>query len=285
VFALSILGVAGWTMATRVTDLARDSSLQVEADPMGAEVWLNGRREARAPVLFQVLRRGTHRLRVTQEGYAPAELAFQVEDGMGIVPLRFSLSAITAPLDVRTEAGVTVSMDGQVLGVTPIPAVRVSPGMHQLLLERDGFLPQVHARQARAGEPLIVEAQLLPVPAETASTTPSARPASIVAAAASPAVPEEVDMGEVLIPPRRVSGETARYPDAAARLRLEGSVLVDVVVEPTGSVGAVRVLESAGSILDQAVSDAVREWRFEPARVEGRPVRIRWQFRHTFRPR
>jgi TonB family protein len=82
-----------------------------------------------------------------------------------------------------------------------------------------------------------------------------------------------------------VSGDAARYPEAAARLRLEGSVLVDVVVEPTGTVGAVRVLESAGSILDTAVADAVKAWTFEPARVEGKPVRVRWQFRHTFRPK
>jgi protein TonB len=92
-------------------------------------------------------------------------------------------------------------------------------------------------------------------------------------------------MGEVLTPPRKLSGEVAQYPDSARKLQLEGSVLVDVVVEPDGTVGAVRVLESAGSILDQAVSDAVRTWRFEPARVEGQPVRVRWQFRQTFRPR
>src|SRR6185369_7738395 len=162
-----------------------------------------------------------------------------------------SLTAMTAPLEVRAEPGVTVSIDGQVVGVTPIPQVRVSPGMHQLLLERQGFVPQVHARQARAGEPLVLEAQLAPAPAEAAAPPRAAPPP----AAAAPPEPEPVNMGEVLTPPRRVSGEAARYPDAARRLQLEGSVLVDVVVEPTGSVGAVRVLESAGSILDQAVSE------------------------------
>jgi eukaryotic-like serine/threonine-protein kinase len=282
-FAVSAVGLAGWKMATRAGDMAQDSSLQVEADPLGAEVWLDGRRAAGAPVLFQTLRRGTHQLRVTQEGYAPAELRFQVDDHMGMVPLRFSLTPMTAPLDVRTEPGVTVSVDGQVLGVTPMPEVRVSPGMHQVLLERPGFLPQVHARQARAGEPLVLEAQLAPAPPEASATVP-ARPPATLAAAATPE-PEPVNMGEVITPPRRVTGEVARYPDEARRLQMEGSVLVDVVVEPTGSVGAVRVLESAGSILDHAVSEAVRTWRFEPARVEGQPVRVRWQFRQTFRPR
>jgi TonB family protein len=281
-FVVSALAAAGWKVATRPTEMAQNASLQVEADPRGADVWLDGRRAAPAPVLFERLRRGTHRIRVSQDGYAPAELSFHVDDHMGVVPLRFSLTALTAPLEVRTEPGVTVSMDGQVLGTTPIPEVRVSPGLHQLLLEREGYLPQVHARQARAGEPLVLEAQLAPVPTEQAPA-PSTRPP--VTLAAAPPEPEPVNMGEVLTPPRRVSGDVARYPDEARRLQMEGSVLVDVVVEPNGSVGAVRVLESAGSILDHAVSEAVRTWRFEPARVEGQPVRVRWQFRQTFRPR
>jgi TonB family protein len=270
-------------MAERATDLALDSALHVEADPLGAEVWLDGQRAARAPVVFQTLRRGTHRLRVAQEGYAPAELTLQVEDRMGVVPLRFSLTAMTAPLEVRTDDGVAVSIDGQPVGVTPIPQVRLSPGMHQLRLERPGFVPQVHARQARAGEALVLEAQLLPTPPPDRPVQEApATPHATVAAAPEP---EPVDMGEVLTPPRRISGEAARYPDAARRFQLEGSVLVDVVVEPNGSVGSVRVLESAGIILDRAVAEAVRGWRFEPARVEGQAVRVRWQFRQTFRPR
>jgi len=280
-FVVAILAAAGWNLATRARDLAHESALHVEADPVGAEVWLDGRRAARAPVVFETLRRGAHRLRLSQDGYAAAELTLQVVDGMGVVPLRFSLTPLTAPLDVRTAEGVTVLLDGRALGITPIPQVRVSPGMHQLRLERSGFVAQVHARQARAGEPLVLEAQLLPAPAAAARTEPVA-PAP--PATASPE-PEPVDMGEVLTPPRLIAGEAAGYPDAARRLQLEGSVLVDVVVEPNGSVGAVRVIESAGLILDQAVSEAVRGWSFEPARVEGQPVRVRWQFRQTFRPK
>ncbi len=279
--AIALLAVVGFKIATRPTDLARDSSLHVEADPLGADVWLDGRRAARAPVLFETLRRGTHRLRVSQDGYAAAELTLRVDDAMGVVPLRFSLTPLTAPLQVRTADGVTVLVDGQVVGTTPMPQVRVSPGMHQVRLERAGFVPQVHAGQARTGEPLVLEAQLVPAPADGARAGPVAPTPT-----ASPSTePEPVDMGEVLTPPRLVAGEAARYPDAARRLQLEGSVLVDVVVEPNGTVGAVRVLESAGLLLDQAVSDAVRSWRFEPARVEGQPVRVRWRFRQTFRPK
>jgi TonB family protein len=277
--ALASLAGAPWGVVAEA-DLARDTALQVETDPRSADVWVDGRRAGRAPVILNAVRRGAHRLKVSLEGYAPAELTLQVADGMGMVPLRFSLAPMTAALEVRTQDGVQVLLNGQPVGVTPLPQVRVSPGLHQVRLERRGYVTQVHARQARAGESLRVEAQMLPAPADSAAAAP---PPSTLASEAEPVEP--VDMGEVLTPPRLLAGASADYPDEARRLQLEGSVLVDVTVEPDGRVGRVAVVESAGSLLDEAVMAAVTGWRFEPARLEGQPVRVRWRYRQTFRPR
>ena len=46
-----------------------------------------------------------------------------------------------------------------------------------------------------------------------------------------------------------------------------------------------RILESAGAVLDEAVMGAILHWRFEPARKRGAAVPVRWAYRHTFRPR
>ncbi len=43
----------------------------------------------------------------------------------------------------------------------------------------------------------------------------------------------------------------------------------------TGEVVEPRVVESAGEILDQALLDAVRHWRYEPADLNGLKVRVR----------
>jgi TonB family protein len=260
-------------------DLARDTTLQVETDPRSAEVTVDGRRAGKAPVILRSVRRGSHRLQVSREGYAPAELTLQVGDGMGMVPLRFSLTPLTAALEVHTQEGVQVLLNGQPLGVTPLPQVRVSPGLHQVRLERPGYVTQVHARQARAGESLRVDAEMQPA-AESGAADPP--PSTLATTAASN---EPVDMGEVLKPPRLLAGSAVDYPEAARRLQLEGSVLVDVTVEPDGRVGRVAVVESAGSLLDEAVVQGVSAWRFDPARLEGQPVRVRWRYRQTFRPR
>jgi TonB family protein len=242
---------------------------------------VDGAAAGEAPVVLSQLAPGPHRVLVVREGYAPAEVQLQVTQGMGLVPLRFALAGVTAPVQVRGEDGINVTIDGHGVGRTPLPAIHVGPGVHELRLERSGFVPQRHTLLARAGEPLTIEARLLAAPAEVASAPPVAPPPPIEVARAEPRAPTP---GPVA-PPRPLKIEPARYPDAARRLQLEGSVLLEIVVEADGHVAGVRVLESAGTVLDQAVSAAVRRWVFEPGRQDGRPVRTYWQYRQTFRPR
>jgi TonB family protein len=60
---------------------------------------------------------------------------------------------------------------------------------------------------------------------------------------------------------------TPRYPEAARREGIEGVTTLRFQVLTTGSVGAVVVARSAGHRdLDRAAVDAIKSWRFEPAR-------------------
>jgi protein TonB len=57
------------------------------------------------------------------------------------------------------------------------------------------------------------------------------------------------------------------YPSSAKRLGVQGTTLLRVHVLEDGRVGGIDVEQSAGHPdLDQAATDAVRRWRFEPAR-------------------
>jgi protein TonB len=57
------------------------------------------------------------------------------------------------------------------------------------------------------------------------------------------------------------------YPASARRLGAQGTTLLSVFVTADGRVGDVQVRQSAGhGDLDQAAVEAVRRWRFEPAR-------------------
>ncbi len=53
------------------------------------------------------------------------------------------------------------------------------------------------------------------------------------------------------------------YPPIAAAARIEGDVVISVLIDASGSVASERVL-SGPAMLQQAALDAVKKWRFEP---------------------
>ncbi len=64
------------------------------------------------------------------------------------------------------------------------------------------------------------------------------------------------------------------YPPRCLRMGIEGTVRVKVLVGEDGRPQEVTIGKSSGeSALDEAAMDAVRTWRFEPARRNGVPVR------------
>lgn len=64
-----------------------------------------------------------------------------------------------------------------------------------------------------------------------------------------------------------------RYPVAARRAQREGRALLRVVVAPDGASREVDLAESSGTpVLDAAALEAVRAWRFVPARRNGATV-------------
>lgn len=66
------------------------------------------------------------------------------------------------------------------------------------------------------------------------------------------------------------------YPEKALAEEIEGSVVLDLVIRKDGTVAEVTVLrcKPTGWGLEQAAVEAVRQWRYEPARFRGEPVEV-----------
>jgi TonB family protein len=64
------------------------------------------------------------------------------------------------------------------------------------------------------------------------------------------------------------------YTEEGRRRAIEGDVVLEVVVLRDGRVGSVRTLRSLNAGLDQKAIEAVRQWRFSPARRQGTPVDV-----------
>jgi TonB family protein len=61
------------------------------------------------------------------------------------------------------------------------------------------------------------------------------------------------------------------YPELARKMNLVGSVKVEVVVAPNGSVKDAKVV-GGHPVLANAALEAVKKWRFEPAAAESTGV-------------
>jgi protein TonB len=63
------------------------------------------------------------------------------------------------------------------------------------------------------------------------------------------------------------------YPEAARKLKTQGSVTLDAVIATDGSVEKLRPV-SGPEILVPAAKAAVSAWKFEPYLSDGKPVRV-----------
>jgi protein TonB len=74
------------------------------------------------------------------------------------------------------------------------------------------------------------------------------------------------------------------YPELARITKIEGIVILETVIDASGSVTSARVLRGH-PMLDQAALDAVQRWKFAPARLndEAIPVVMTVTVRFTLR--
>ena len=61
------------------------------------------------------------------------------------------------------------------------------------------------------------------------------------------------------------------YPELARKMNLAGTVKIEVVVAPNGSVKDARIV-GGHPVLANAALDAARKWRFEPASTESKGI-------------
>jgi TonB family protein len=84
--------------------------------------------------------------------------------------------------------------------------------------------------------------------------------------------------------PLRVGGEVKRpeilfqtkpeYTKEARRAKAGGTVIMETIVDEAGCVRSVRVLQGLSHGLTESAVNAVRQWVFTPATLEGKPVKV-----------
>ncbi|HXU68220.1 MAG TPA: TonB-dependent receptor [Polyangia bacterium] len=91
-----------------------------------------------------------------------------------------------------------------------------------------------------------------------------------------------VARAQELEPPKLVERVEAQYPLEAAARGLTGVVTLELIVDAAGHVAEATVLAPAGHGFDEAALQAVRQFRFAPGRIDGKPVPVKVTYRYAF---
>jgi TonB family protein len=100
------------------------------------------------------------------------------------------------------------------------------------------------------------------------------------------------DKSRTEIPPAGVNGvgmprceycPDPEYSKEAKKKKVQGIVVLFVVVTIEGKATDISVAKSSGLGLDEMAIEAVRKWRFKPAMKDGKPVAVKVPVEMTFR--
>lgn len=84
-------------------------------------------------------------------------------------------------------------------------------------------------------------------------------------------------------PPRALLKKLPEYTEEARVERIQGVVILGTVIDASGRVTEVEVLKSLPLGLSEAAVEAVKQWRFEPALKDGKPVAVFYNLTINFR--
>ncbi len=254
--------------------------IRVETQPPGAVVNLNGETKGASPMELTGLGFGTYEVKLDLKGYdsrtETVEVTEQAPQAEVKVALARPLPTLGSADILSTPFGAAVSVDGASLGRTPLTDLKLKPGARKVDITKDDYEPWSLTVNVQAGKRARVDAQLKAVVKAVATPAPAIE---------TPDVNRIYRDTEVDTKPRRTSGSTASYPDNAPKLKSgdSASVSLEFVVTENGEVAEVKVIESAGKVIDEAVMAAMRSWKYSPGVKKGTRVKVRMPFRQTFR--
>jgi TonB family protein len=99
---------------------------------------------------------------------------------------------------------------------------------------------------------------------------------------APPTPKQVVTSGGKLVSPRLIHSVPVVYPAIANSTHVEGDVEIQAVINKNGKVISAKAI-SGPALLQRAAVDAVRQWRYSPATLDGQPITMQYIVTVQFR--
>lgn len=97
------------------------------------------------------------------------------------------------------------------------------------------------------------------------------------------AVNAKDDLAVKPTPPRVVSTAEPKYTKEAASHYIEGTVILELVLDTTGEPIEVAIARPLGMGLDEQAVLGVTQWKFRPSILDGKPVRVKANLEISFK--
>jgi TonB family protein len=180
--------------------------------------------------------------------------------------------------EVEARAG-----DGATVGIHDVARTFLVPGMTQTLLDTDVRLLSLTGDTAE----MRVHSVDVRVPVNGIAVVGSDRHLVAVHVMDHMESAGVVDplriQKDVITPPKAVSTVNPVYPEEARRERVHGIVILQCSIDAAGNVEWVHVLKGLPNGLTESALDAVRQWHFEPATKDGKPVPVLFNLTTNFK--
>lgn len=106
-------------------------------------------------------------------------------------------------------------------------------------------------------------------------------PSAALPAPPKVAEPKPLARGGVISAPRLLHSVRPIYPALAMSNRIEGDVQIQALIDQTGKVVSTKVV-SGPILLRHAATDAVQQWRYSPATLDGKPTSMEYKVTVSF---
>jgi protein TonB len=87
--------------------------------------------------------------------------------------------------------------------------------------------------------------------------------------------------GSLLKAPRQTFNVNPEYPPLARQTRIQGTMVVDALIDERGNVVQAHVVSEHPLLLDAALK-AVLQWKYEPTSLNGQPISVELQVQVHF---
>ena len=196
---------------------------------------------------------------------------------------------VPAPVSATQRNSITTGSEHvsqKSTAATSRPAISISTGMADIyagdLKAHARIRPRAAAHMA-APVPDVSAAASKNIPVvpngNLGSLVPGVGGSNLVAPA--PAKPDVVQGGDVQLP-KLVSSVPPVYPQLAAANHVEGEVKIQAEINASGKVTSTKVI-SGPILLRSAAVDAVRQWKYSPAMLDGKAISTQYVVMVRFR--